>query len=86
MEEGLRQGPGPQAPTGPGAPTPCRWTLATIRARFDWLKDFTLSGVWRLLGRHDLRLRSAAVQQFSPDPAYAAKVAHLEMALWEARR
>ena len=36
--------------------------------------------------RHGLRLRSARVQQFSPDPEYAAKVAHLEMALWEARR
>jgi hypothetical protein len=39
-----------------------------------------------LLRRCDLRLRSAAVQQFSPDPEYAAKCADLEMALWEARR
>src|SRR5947209_6723601 len=46
----------------------------------------TLSGVWRLLGRCGLRLRSARVQQYSPDPEYAAKVAHLEMCLWEARR
>jgi len=39
-----------------------------------------------LLDRLGLRLRSARVQQFSPDPEYAAKVARLEMCLWEARR
>jgi DDE superfamily endonuclease len=66
--------------------SPCRWTLATIRATFDWLADYSLSGVWRLLQRCDLRLRSAQVPQFSPDPEYADKLAHLEMALWEARR
>ncbi len=67
-------------------PDPGRWTLERIRATFDWLKDYSLSGVWRLLDRCDLRLRSAKVQQFSPDPEYTAKAAHLEIALWEARR
>jgi hypothetical protein len=38
------------------------------------------------LDRCDLRPRSARVQQFSPDPEYASKLTHLEMALWEARR
>src|SRR5262249_15431683 len=65
---------------------PCRWTLPLIRATFDWLADYSLSGVWRLLQRCGLRLRSARVQQFSPDPEYATKVTELEMALWEARR
>jgi len=60
--------------------------LPLIRATFDWLADYSLSGVWRLLQRCGLRLRSARVQQFSPDPEYATKVADLEMALWEARR
>jgi hypothetical protein len=55
--------------------------LQTIRASFDWLADYTLSGVWRLLNRLDLRLRSARVQQFSPDPDYAGKLLNLEMAL-----
>ena len=41
--------------------------MDTIRASFDWLTDYSLSGVWRLLDRLDLRLRSARVQQFSPD-------------------
>jgi DDE superfamily endonuclease len=38
------------------------------------------------LGRHGLRLRSARVQQYSPDPDYAAKVEHLGWCLWEAAR
>jgi transposase len=50
------------------------------------LGDYSLSGVWRLLDRLDLKLRSARVQQFSPDPDYQAKVIDLEMVLWEARR
>lgn len=86
----MQQGPGEeaqkQAAAAPQGPTPSRWTLETIRAGFSWLADYTLSGVWRLLERLDLRLRSGRVQQFSPDPAYADKLIDLEMALWEARR
>ena len=60
--------------------------MAGIRASFGWLAEYSLSGVWRLLGRLGLRLRSARVQQYSPDPDYAEKLIDLEMALWEARR
>src|SRR5262249_33756586 len=90
LHERLHQGPGEEARQHGAAtaegPPPSRWTLETIRATFDWLSPYTLSGVWRYLRRWDLRLRSARVQQFSPDPEYAAKVQDLEMALWEARR
>jgi hypothetical protein len=90
LQERLRQGPGEearqQATATPRGPLPSRWTLDTIRVSFDWLADYSLSGVWRVLDRLDLRLRSARVQQFSPDPQYADKVIDLEMALWEARR
>jgi hypothetical protein len=90
LQERLHQGPGEearqQAAATPQGPPPSRWTLDTIRATFDWLRDYSLSGVWRQLQRLDLRLRSARVQQFSPDPQYADKVLDLEMALWEARR
>jgi DDE superfamily endonuclease len=90
LQERLRQGPGSEAQkeaaAQPDGPAPSRWTLSTIRASFDWLADYTLSGVWRLLDRCGLRLRSAQVQQYSPDPEYEAKVANLEMCLWEARR
>lgn len=86
----MRQGPGEearqQAAAMPDGPAPSRWTLDTIRVSFDWLASYSPSGVWRLLDRLGLRLRSARVQQFSPDPAYADKLLDLEMALWEARR
>ncbi len=90
LRERLRQGPGEQAQkqaaVTPKGPPPTRWTLGTIRASFDWLTGYTPSGVWRLLDRLGLRLRSARVQQFSPDPEYASKLIDLEMALWEAGR
>ena len=90
LHERLHQGPGAEAQAQAAAtaqgPPPSRWTLDRIRATFDGLADYTVSGVWRYLQRSGLRLRSARVQQFSPDPAYADKVLNLEMALWEARR
>src|SRR5947209_12677742 len=88
--QGLRQGPpqqaGPQTSTPAEAPPLNRWTLEAIRTHFAGLADYSLSGIWRLLHRHDLKLRSARVQHYSPDPDYAGKVADLEMCLWEARR
>lgn len=78
MTERLRQGPGEAAreeatPTKDG-PTPNRWTLRTIRATFDFLTDYTLSGVSRFLKRQlNVTLRSARVQQYSPDPDYLLK-------------
>jgi hypothetical protein len=36
------------------------------------------------LQRYDLRLRTARIQQYSPDPAYASKLARLEQCLGEA--
>src|SRR5262245_39154464 len=90
LQTRLHQGPGPEAQAhaaaSPDGPAPSRWTLRTIRATFDWLRDYTLSGVWRYLQRLDLRLRCARVQQFSPDPEYDRKGQDGEMALWEARR
>ena len=77
----LRQGPGAAAQqevmTTAEAPAPSRWTLRTIRVSFDWLKEYTLSGVWYLLRRYQLQLRSAQVQLWSPDPEYASKYARL---------
>jgi hypothetical protein len=81
VQERLRQAPGDEArdavaPTSHG-PAPSRWTLKAVRASFPWLRDASLSGVWRLLQRCDLRVRSAQVRQFSPDPEYESKEAHL---------
>ena len=64
-------------------PPPSRWTLRSIRATFPWLEEYTLSGVWRTLKRHGLSLRSARVQQYSPDPEYADKVDYLAYCMQE---
>jgi hypothetical protein len=60
--------------------------LVTIRATVDWLQDYSLSGVWSLLQRCGLTLRSAAVQHYSPDPDYQLKVFRLKKAWREAAR
>ena len=54
-----------------------RWKLSTLRAALPWLHHYSLSGVWRLLQRYDLTLRMARIQQYSPDPDYDQKEAHL---------
>jgi transposase len=79
--ERLQQGPGEEARAevmpGAAGPLPSRWTLRTVRASFDWLRDYTLSGVWYLLQGYDLKLRAARMRQWSPDPAYLPKQEHL---------
>jgi transposase len=90
LTEQLRQGPG-EAATGVNAvgatcPAPGLWTLARIRASVAWLTDFSLSGVWRVLAQLKLRLHSAQVQMYSPDPDYLKKKRRLERALREAAR
>lgn len=65
----------------PTTPVPSRWTLRTIRATFPWLHGYALSGVWRMLRRWKLKLRSPSVQHYSPDPEYMTKVARLEQCL-----
>lgn len=87
----LRQGPGEEARaevaiTAEG-PTPSAWTLRTIRVSIPGLHDYSLSGVWRVLQRCDLGLRTAQVRRFSPDPEYRSKEDTLlqclvEAALW----
>ena len=58
-----------------------RWSLRRIRTTFPWLATYTLSGVWRLLHRQQLRLRRGRPQQYSPDPHYEAKEKVLLQAL-----
>lgn len=88
LVERLRQGPGPAAqqvlaatPTGP---PPSRWSLRAIQATFPGWEALTLSGVWRALRRLGVALRSAQVQQYSPDPDYRTKAARLVACLQEA--
>ncbi len=78
---------GPPVPTTeaatPSVP-PSRWTLPVIRAAVPALAAYSLSGVWRVLAGHDLVRRNGRLPQFSPDPAYATKLATLEACLAEA--
>lgn len=88
LQERLRQVPSEEArqavaPTAQG-PAPSRWSLKVVRATFPWLHRTSLSGVWRLLQRCDLRLRSARLQQYSPDPEYGTKEARLLACLRDA--
>lgn len=48
-----------------------------MQASIPALQNYTLSGVWRVLQRCGLRLRSAQVRLFSPDPEDADKEAYL---------
>jgi len=90
LVERLRQAPAQAAQeemaVGPtsASPTPSRWSLRTIRASVDWMSDYTLSGVWRILDRFGLRLRSAVVQMYSPDPQYEEKETYLHRCLKQA--
>jgi transposase len=88
--ETLRAGPGEAArrevavtKTGPA---PSRWTLRTIRASVDWLMDYTLSGVWRLLQSCGLGRHTSCARLFSPDPDYRSKVRRLHRCLRDAAR
>ncbi len=56
---------------------PHRGTLRTIRAKVPWLHTYSMSGVWRVLQRCNLHLRSAGLRMYSPDPAYASKEAEV---------
>jgi len=90
VAERLHQPPGTEARqelgVAPSSPPPSRWSLRTIRASVAALAAYTLSGVWRLLDRVHLHWRPQRDQLYSPDPDYAAKVAHLERCLREAMR
>jgi hypothetical protein len=75
----LRQGPAANQTEGPDPSPipPSQWHLDSIRAAVPRLSDYSLSGVWRVLQRYGLKLRTAQVQQYSPDPHYQDKLRHL---------
>jgi transposase len=86
----LRAGPGEAArqeiAVGDRCPTPCCWTLRTLRVSVDWLSEYTLSGVWRVLQTCGLTLRASCARLFSPDPNYRLKVQRLHRCLRAAAR
>jgi transposase len=88
--ETLRAGPGEAArqevAIGESGPVPSRWTLRTMRVSVDWLTEYTLSGVWRVLQACGLGIHGARARLFSPDPNYRSKVRHLHRCLPDAAR
>jgi len=84
VEERLRQPPDASlldtVVTSP-ALTPCRYCLDVVRASFDWMADYTLSGVWRLLDRLGIGWKHGYINYWSPDPAYRTKVHFIEKCL-----
>ena len=91
MLERLRQGPGEKAREETvvrvDGPPPSHWTLATIRATFGAVRDYTLGGVWRWLRKRvGAKLRSGQVQQYSPDPEYKPKLRRLKRCLRKAAK
>jgi hypothetical protein len=93
--ERLKTGPEKTEPDPPAekatAVTTChpaanRWTLRSLQRAFPELSGYSPSGVWRALRRLGLKLRSARVQQYSPDPEYAQKVRRLLRCLRAATR
>lgn len=90
LREQLRQAPGEAAQremaATPSGPPPSRWSLRAVRASVADLTGYTLSGVWRVLQRADLCLRSARVRHYSPDPEYLTKRSYLEACLTEIGR
>jgi transposase len=89
-EEILHAGPGEAArrevAVGVSGPAPSRWTLRTMRASVDWLTDYSMSGVWRLLQSCGLGLHTSYARLFSPDPDYRSKVRRLHRCLRDAAR
>jgi hypothetical protein len=88
--ETLRAGPGDLArqevAVGESGPAPSRWTLRTIRVSVEWLTEYTLGGVWRVLHACGLGLHASCVRLFSPDPDYRGKVRRLHRWLRDAAR
>lgn len=66
-------GQAPQNFSQPGV----RWQLATLRDSLSWLKDLTLSGVWRHLQRAKISLKHARQYVHSPDLQYLEKLAEI---------
>jgi hypothetical protein len=61
-----------------------RWKLETVQQACQWLAQLTLSGVWRVLHRLDVRLKRARDYLHSPDPNYLEKLADIVAALAQA--
>ena len=90
LVEILRAGPGEAArrevAVAKTGPAPSRWTLGPIRASVDWLTEYTVSGVGRVLPACGLGLHTSCARLVSPDPDYCGKVRRRPRCLRDAAR
>lgn len=84
LEERLRQAPSTSAMPHRTPLPPSRWSLLVVRKQFDWLADYSLSGVWRVLERYEIEWKHGYVNHWSPDPCYSVKVKRIEKVLKQA--
>jgi len=50
-----------------------RWSLHLIRKSSDWLTEYSLSGIWRMLQALGVHYKRGQQQVYSPDPDYESK-------------
>lgn len=50
-----------------------RWTLKEVQQACDWLKQYSLSGVWKVLRAYRLHYKRGQQHLHSPDPEYCQK-------------
>jgi transposase len=84
VEERLRQPPTAAVQSSPVASPavgPWRYRLEEVRTSFEWLADYSLSGVWRMLDRLGIGWKRGYINYWSPDPQYRAKVRFIEKCL-----
>lgn len=55
-----------------------RWTTTSLQAVCLWLRDYSRSGIWRLLDEWDIQWKRGRQHVHSPDPAYLAKLARID--------
>lgn len=76
VEERLRQPPTAAVSSSSVASPavgPWRYRRQEVRASFEWLTDYSLSGVWRGLDRLGIGWKRSYINYWSPDPQYRPK-------------
>lgn len=63
-----------------------RWSLKTLKEHIDFLADYTLPGIWHLLGRLRFSYKRGREWQRSPDPGKVYKIRRIRGCLGYARR
>ena len=62
-----------------------RWYLALIQKGCHWLRGYSLSGIWRVLGSLHLKYKRGQQHLHSPDPEYEEKQVHAQACVQQAR-